>query len=68
MGWNIIRENYRWKYVNKMADKIDYDYSDGLDCLVSRDMMRDRSFAANISIANTRICEKCFAKLDKYRA
>ena len=32
--------------------------------LTSRDM-RDRSFAANISIANTRICEKCLPKLDK---
>ena len=33
--------------------------------LTSRDMMRDRSFVANISIANTRICEKCLPKLDK---
>ena len=33
--------------------------------LASRDMMQDRSFAANISIANTRICEKCLPKLDK---
>ena len=31
----------------------------------SWDMMRDRSLAANISIANTRICEKCLPKLDK---
>ena len=29
-------------------------------------MMRDRSFAAIISIANARICEKCLPKLGKY--
>ena len=33
--------------------------------LTSRDMMRDHSFAANISIANTRICKKCLLKLNK---
>ena len=33
--------------------------------LTSRDMVPDRSFATNISIANTRICEKCLLKLDK---
>ena len=33
--------------------------------LTSQDMMRDRSFAANISIANARIYEKCLPKLDK---
>ena len=32
---------------------------------IFRDMMRDRSFAANISVAKTRICEKCLPKLDK---
>ena len=49
--------NFKIHYVNLYVIK--------LTQLTSRDMIRDRSFAANISIANTRICEKCLPKLDK---